>query len=98
MGVLTADVDEVFGLISCVMKWLGQVARLGHSCFLSAVVKWVSSVEARNKTMRRCQVRREVSCETCSEMGWLLSAKRDNSCEHLTTTKRLSLLITVHVV
>ena len=38
-----------------------------------------SFVEARNKTKRKCQVRREVSCETCCEMGWLLNAHRDNT-------------------
>ena len=75
--VLTADVDASLGLITCVRKWFSRIARLSSfwrsgtgstSRFQSAVVKWVSSVEARNKTMRRCQVRREVSCETCCEM------------------------------
>ena len=76
--VLTSDVDAGFGLITCVRKWFSQMARLhsfwrrgtgGTPDFQSAVAKWVSSVEARNKTMRRCQVRREVFCETCCELG-----------------------------
>ena len=51
----------------------------GHSWFQSSDVKWMSSGEARNKTMRRGQVRREVFSETFCEMGWLLSAHRDNA-------------------
>ena len=46
------------------------------------IVRRVSSVEARYKTMRRCQVRREVFCETCCEMRRLLSSQRQhNSCD-----------------
>ena len=66
--VNTADVDAGLRLITCVLcEEVCEVAQ-GYSLFQSVVVKWVSSVEARNKTMRRCQVRRDVFRETCCEM------------------------------
>ena len=39
----------------------------------------------RNKTVRRCHLRREVSCETCCEVRWFSECAEGqrNSCEHL---------------
>ena len=54
---------------------------------MSAVVKWVLSVDARNKMMRRCQVRHEVFCETCFDILRFSSTQKDNA----TTVNMLSL-------